>query len=233
MTPNSTPVEVVLAHGAGSDGSYWARVISALAASGVRSTAVQLPLSGFDTDVRALRAHLHARTGTPVVLGGHSYGGCVISEVAADNAQVTGLVYTAAAAPIAGVPFGRFMQDHPGDYAMTAHPDSHGLLRLSEDDFTEGLAHDLPVAEARLLWAVQKPFTAAAFGASATAEGWREKPCWYLVADADRVLPPAAQYDLAKQMDATVRSTHSGHMVALSRPDAVADLIRDAVGTTA
>ena len=46
-------VTVVLAHGAWADGSSWARVITSLAAKGVKVLAAPLPLTSFADDVAA------------------------------------------------------------------------------------------------------------------------------------------------------------------------------------
>ena len=45
---------VVLVHGAWADGSSWAKVIIALAASGFKTIAAPLPLTSFHDDVAAL-----------------------------------------------------------------------------------------------------------------------------------------------------------------------------------
>lgn len=223
------PMEVVFVHGAFSEGSYWKRVMRILIPSGLRLSAAQVNVQGFAADVAALRHHLEARPDTDVILVGHSYGGAVISEVAANNPQIKALVYVAAAAPVAGVPFDVWMAEHPNSHRTTPTLDSHGLLWLSPEDCINGLAQDLSEDDALLLWGVQKPVAAAAFGDSASVEGWRDKPCWYLVAENDRAFSVDGQYELAKQMNATTRSVSSGHMVALSRPEAVADLVREAV----
>jgi hypothetical protein len=51
MANNAT---VVLVHGAWADGSSWAKVIMALAASEVKAVAAPLPLTSFHDDVAAL-----------------------------------------------------------------------------------------------------------------------------------------------------------------------------------
>jgi pimeloyl-ACP methyl ester carboxylesterase len=223
MTPR--PVEAVFVHGAFSDDSHWDQVLAILHELDMPASAAQVNAQGFAADVEALRKHLEARAHADVILVGHSYGGTVISEVAENNPQVRGLVYVAAAAPIAGVPFGAWMAQQPNTYQVSPVPDADGLLRLSVDDFLQGLAHDLPEVEGRLLWALQKPAAAAGFGEATTLEGWRSKPCWYVVAEQDRIIAPEAQRELAKQMDAVTCSVPSGHMVALVHPEVVADAV--------
>ena len=65
---------VVLVHGAWADGSSWAKVIAALAASGMKAIAAPLPLTSFHDDAAALDRTLERVQG-PVVLAGHAYAG--------------------------------------------------------------------------------------------------------------------------------------------------------------
>ena len=87
---------VVLVHGAWADGSSWAKVIMALAASGVKTIAAPLPLTSFQDDVAALDRMLERVEG-PVVLAGHAYAGGVIGATRSE--KVKALVYVAALAP--------------------------------------------------------------------------------------------------------------------------------------
>ena len=90
---------VVLVHGAWADGSSWAKVIMALAASGVKASPRRLPLTSFQDDVAALDRTLERVEG-PVVLAGHAYAGGVIGATRSE--KVKALVYVAALAPDEG-----------------------------------------------------------------------------------------------------------------------------------
>ena len=92
----SNNATVALVHGAWADGSSWAKVITALAASGVKTVAAPLPLTSFSDDVAALDRTLE-RLEEPVVLAGHAYAGAVIG--ASRSEKVKALVYVAALAP--------------------------------------------------------------------------------------------------------------------------------------
>src|ERR1700744_2336120 len=91
-----TDVTVVMAHGGGGDGSSWGRVVTGLAAHGVKSVAAPLPLTDLADDVAALNRSI-ARLPGPVVLAAHAYAGAVIGLAAA--ARVKALVYLTAFAP--------------------------------------------------------------------------------------------------------------------------------------
>src|SRR4051794_5646454 len=88
----SSPVTVVLVHGAFADGSSWAGVIERLAARGIEATAVANPLQGVVIDSAYVASVLEQIAG-PVVLVGHSYGGAVISNAATGAGNVVGLVF--------------------------------------------------------------------------------------------------------------------------------------------
>ena len=92
-------VTVVLAHGAWADGSSWARVITALAAEGIKAQAAPLPLTSLADDVAALNRSLD-RTAGPIVLAGHAYAGAVIALARPERLKA--LVYVAALAPDEG-----------------------------------------------------------------------------------------------------------------------------------
>jgi pimeloyl-ACP methyl ester carboxylesterase len=65
---------VVLVHGAFTDGSGWRRIYEDLTARGYRVTVVQNPLTSLADDVAATRRALDRQDG-PAVLVGHSWGG--------------------------------------------------------------------------------------------------------------------------------------------------------------
>src|SRR5215207_3490863 len=89
---------VVLVHGAFADASSWNDVVERLQAEGVRVTAPANPLRGISADSAYIASLLDQIPG-PVLAGGHSYGGAVITNAAADADNVVGLVYVAAFAP--------------------------------------------------------------------------------------------------------------------------------------
>ena len=91
---------IILVHGAWSDGSGWSKVIPELQADGYNVVAVQLPLTSLADDTAVVQRALAVLKGH-VLLVGHSYGGAVITQ-AGSNPQVEGLVYVAAYGPDQG-----------------------------------------------------------------------------------------------------------------------------------
>src|SRR5260370_9888554 len=74
---------IVLVHGALTDGSGWRSVYDILTRDGYRVSIVQGPLTALDDDVAATRRVLDQQDG-PVILVGHSYGGSGITFAGAD-----------------------------------------------------------------------------------------------------------------------------------------------------
>jgi pimeloyl-ACP methyl ester carboxylesterase len=57
---------------------------------------------------------------------------------------------------------------------------------------------------------------------------WKSQPCWYLVATQDEAIPPDAQRQFASRMGATTTEVPASHLVLVSHPDEVAQLVRTA-----
>jgi len=83
-TPASAVKNIVLVHGAATDGSGWRSVYDILTKDGYQVSVVQQPLTGLADDVAATKRVIDRQDG-PVVLVGHSYGGTVITVAGADR----------------------------------------------------------------------------------------------------------------------------------------------------
>jgi hypothetical protein len=75
----------------------------------------------------------------------------------------------------------------------------------------------------------QVPWGVDALGGAVSEPGWRVKLCWYLVATDDRMIPPPAQRAMAERAGASTTEVSGSHAVYVSKPGAVADLIKNAV----
>lgn len=220
---------VILVHGAWADGSNWAKVLPLLAQKGLTATAVQLPLTGFDADVAAVRRAI-ARAEGDVVLVGHSYAGAVIGE-AGNDPKVARLVYIDAFAPDAGESAGTlFAQFDAAPLNAALRPDAEGFLQLSREGVFDLFAQDLSEEEKAVVYAMQGPINGAALGGVLTQAAWRTRPTYYLIGDQDHAIPRIEQERMAARMKATVTHVNSSHVPMLSQPDAVARFILQAAG---
>jgi pimeloyl-ACP methyl ester carboxylesterase len=156
---------VVLVHGAFADGSSWSGVIERLKRRGVKVTAPANPLRGIEFD-SAYTASILRQTSGPVVLVGHSYGGAVISNAAAQADNVVGLVFVAAFAPDEGERLGEVEAGSKDSVLNSAlvplqYPSADGgsatEFVIDPSKAREAFAGDLSDEQAALIAAVQRP----------------------------------------------------------------------------
>jgi pimeloyl-ACP methyl ester carboxylesterase len=230
--PEDTVKNIVLVHGAFADGSSWAKVIPILESRGFHVTAVQNPLTSLADDANATRRILALQDG-PVILVGHSWGGAVITE-AGDDPKVAGLVYVSAYVPDIGKsandtskPFGAT----PGQKAIQV--DSQHFARMSEEGILNSFAEGLPMAERRLVLAVQGQIYGRMLDEKLTHAAWKSKPSWHVIATKDRTLSPAMEEDRAKKAGGVAISIPTCHVAMLQEPQKVADLITEAAQKSA
>ncbi|MGW5678462.1 alpha/beta hydrolase [Streptomyces sp. NPDC003860] len=219
---------IVLVHGFWGGAAHWGKAILELKGRGYdRLYAVENPLTSLAEDAERTRKMVKQVDG-PVVLVGHSYGGAVITE-AGDLPNVTGLVYIAAFAPDAGESPGQISQEHPPAAFENIAPDSDGYLWIKQDKFHWSFGQDLSEDDALVMAVTQKAPLASTFGDNVTAPAWRNKPVWYQVSTADRMIDPDNERRMAARMNP--RKTielDASHASLASQPKAVVDLIEEA-----
>src|SRR5262247_2922842 len=226
--PQQQPVKnIVLVHGAFADGTCWAKVIPILESRGFHVVAVQNPLTSLSDDASATRRIIAMQDG-PVILVGHSWGGAVISEVG-DDPKVAGLVYVAAYVPDVGMsandtsnPFG----PTPGQKAIQV--DAQHFAWMSEQGILNSFADGLPMAERRIVLAVQGQIYGPMFDEKLTHAAWKSKPSWHVIATNDHTLSPAMEEAGAKKAGGVAISVPTCHVAMLQEPQKVADFITEA-----
>ena len=230
------PPTIVLVHGAFAESASWDRVIRQFEGAGHDVIAAANPLRGLAADAQSVSDLVRTIDG-PIVLVGHSYGGAVITNVAADAGQITGLVYVAAFAPEPGESANALAQRFPGSTlgdALRPVPRSDGTtdLYIAADLFHDQFAADVPAPDAARMYATQRPVTLEALQeASGERPLWKELPSWFLIAGQDRNIPAALQHFMATRAEArsTVELPSASHAAAVSNPEATARLILEAV----
>jgi pimeloyl-ACP methyl ester carboxylesterase len=224
----SGSASVVLVHGGFVDGSGWQAVYDTLTSRGIDVSVVQNPTLSLTGDVAATRLVLDRQPGA-VVLVGHSYGGVVITE-AGTHDKVAALVYIAGFAPDKGESVNTLIADPPpGAPVPPILPPVEGFLFLDRTKFADSFAADVAPGLAQFMADSQVPWGVEALTGAITEPAWRLKPSWYLVTTEDRMIPPPAQRAMAERTGATVTETPASHAVHVSQPDAVANLIEQAV----
>jgi pimeloyl-ACP methyl ester carboxylesterase len=229
----SDGLTIVLAHGAWADGSSWEKVIRGLREAGVNSVAAPLPLTSLADDIAALERTIE-RVAGPVVLVGHAYAGAVIAGTHSD--KVKALVYVAALAPEEGETVADvFYHTDPHPKAPKLAPDVHGLIWLPKDAFPAAFAPNASAEEQAVLFAVQRPLAVPCISTKVGRPLWKDRPTWFLLAEADRMIVSDTQRFMAKRMNAEVRSHEVDHTPSVTAPHVVVDMILEtarAVATT-
>jgi hypothetical protein len=218
-------------HGGWADGSSWSRVISELQEAHVEVTAAPIPLTSLDDDVAALDRAID-RTEGPVVLAGHAYAGAVIA--ATTHPRVAALVFVAALAPDEGETVGDvFYRDPAHPDAPDLAPDDDGLLWLPANAFGTAFAQRASAQQHALLAAVQRPLAVRCIQQALPAPRWKDLPCWYLVAEQDRMINPNTQKFMAERMAARTHIHDVDHTPLITQSRAVTDIISEALSSVA
>jgi pimeloyl-ACP methyl ester carboxylesterase len=218
---------IVLVHGANTDGSAWRGVYDILARDGFNVSVVQQPLTGLADDIAATQRVIEQQDG-PVVLVGHSYGGAIITVAGADP-KVRALVYVAAVQPDVGETTNQLAASMPGTVSSSDFRRTRdGFIFIDPARFAADVAADLPSAQAKYMAHAQMPVAAAAFDAPVTAAAWRNKPSYGIIATADRALNPKLARRMYERSGAHMTEINASHLVYVSHPDAVARVIESA-----
>ena len=232
---------VVLVHGAFAESASWNPVIERLHARGLDVVAVANPLRSVAGDAGYVRDVI-AGIGGRVLLVGHSYGGSVITEAAADNESVVGLVYVAAFAPDHGESALQLSMQFPGSSlgdALVAYPVRTGgnEFAIKSELYHHQFAAEVSAAQAALMGATQRPVTAAALsdGLPTNVPAWKRIPSWFVFGDQDLNIPTALHRFLAERAGSlgTREVAGASHALSVSFPDAVAESIITAFDTVA
>ena len=239
--PNAKPT-VVLVHGDWADGSSWNAVTMRLVNRGYNVVVPPNPLRGPTEDSAYLRSFLETIQG-PIVLAAHSYGGFVITNAAVGLANIKALVYIDAFIPdehdtLFGLVPGSCLSADPNKVFKQV-PVAGGAdlyLQIAPNDpylgFAECFANGVDPQTTALLAATQRPAFSNQATETSGPPAWKSIPSWSLIGTQDHVVPPDAQEFMSTRANATIETVNAGHLSLISRPEAVTNVIEDAVAAT-
>jgi pimeloyl-ACP methyl ester carboxylesterase len=237
-TPGGVPLTVVLVHGAFADGSSWSGVIERLQAAGVPVIAPANPLRGITHDSAYTASFVNQIPG-PVLLVGHSYGGAVISNAASNAKNVVGLVFVAAFAPDEGEVLGDVTATSkdailgpslvPLQYPTGQGDTTAVEFMVDPAKVHEVFAGDLPADAAAVVGATQRPVAQLAFSGPNGPPAWKKLPSWAVVATADKAAGTDLVRSMAERAKATITEVEGAHAIMVSQPQAVTDVIMQAI----
>jgi pimeloyl-ACP methyl ester carboxylesterase len=238
QTPETAAPTVVLLHGAFADASGWYGVIELLEAAGVAVTAPPNPLRSLVHDAAYIASYLDQIPG-PVLLVGHSYGGAVITNAGSQASNVVGLVYVAAFVPDEGETLLELASNSKDSVVLSAliplqFPTGNGMETATEfvidpARVQEVFGADLPQSQTALLAASQRPLAEVTFAEPTTAPAWKSLPSWAVVPTGDKTVGTDAARFGAERAGATITEIDASHVVMISQPQAVADVIMTAL----
>jgi pimeloyl-ACP methyl ester carboxylesterase len=238
---SAASLTVVLVHGAFADASSWNGVIERLQAKDVKVTAPANPLRGLSSD-SAYIAGVFDETPGPVLAVGHSYGGAVISNAATRAENVVGLVYVAAFATEEGETLNDAEGNSKDSVLSSAlvplrYPTGNGEpgieFAIDPARFRDAFAADLPAGETAVMAATQRPVSEAAFSDPPGPPAWKKLPSWAVVATGDRAAGADVIRSMAERAGAKITEVEGSHVIMVSQPQAVTDVILEAVAAVA
>ena len=237
-TNGSGSPTVVLVHGAFADASSWNGVIQRLQAKGVQTTAPANPLRGISNDSAYIAGVLEETPG-PVIAVGHSYGGAVITNAAKQAKNVVALVYVAAFATEEGEVLGDVEEGSKDSVLNSAlvplhYPAANGgepavEFAIDPAKFHDAFAADLPAEETAVMAATQRPVAESGFSEQGGAPAWKDLPSWAVVATGDKAAGTDVIRSMAERAGATITEVDGSHVIMVSQPQAVTDVILEAV----
>jgi pimeloyl-ACP methyl ester carboxylesterase len=238
MSTSAAPLTVVLVHGAFADASSWNGVAELLQADGFEVVAPANPLRGIAIDSAYLASAL-AQIPGPVLAVGHSYGGAVMTNAATNAKNVVGLVYIAAFAPDEGEILGARVGDSKDSVLNDAlmplqFPTGNGKETATEfainpAKFHDAFAKDLPQKQTALMAATQRPVAEAAFTEPNGKPAWKKLPCWTVVATGDTAAGADLIRSMAERAGSEITEVKGSHVIMISQPQAVTDVILKAI----
>jgi len=181
--------------------------------------------------------------GGPTILVGHSYGGAVISSAASSVKNVLGLVFVAAYAPENGETLGgagASSKDSVLNQALVQRlyptgKDGETAPEFIVDPakFHDAFAADVPEKQSAVMAATQRPIAAGAFSEASGPPAWKTIPSWAVVAVGDKAAGTDVIRSMAKRAGARTVEIKGSHVIMVSQPQAVTEVILEALQAVA
>ena len=100
---------------------------------------------------------------------------------------------------------------------------------IDPDKARDAFAGDLTDEQAALIAAIQRPVSELAFGEPSGPPAWRTLPSWAVVATSDRAAGTDVVRAHAERAGATITEVDGSHVIMVSQPQVVTDVIEAAI----
>jgi pimeloyl-ACP methyl ester carboxylesterase len=97
----------------------------------------------------------------------------------------------------------------------------------------EAFASDLPDEQVALIGATQRPIAEAAFSEKTGPPAWKNLPTWAVVATGDKAAGADLVRSMAQRAGANITEVEGSHVIMISQPEAVTDVILEAIDAVA
>jgi pimeloyl-ACP methyl ester carboxylesterase len=158
----------------------------------------------------------------------------VITNAATDAENVVGLVYVAAFAPDEGETLGAIEGDSRDSVLLSAlvplqypTPDGEKATEFAIDPakLHDAFAADLPSEQTALMGTTQRPIAEATFGEPSGPPAWKSRPSWAVVPTGDKTVGTDVVRSMAERAGATITELEGSHVIMMSQPEPVAEVI--------
>ena len=204
---------------------------------GVQVSAPAILLRGISIDSAYVNSYLDLIPG-PVLAVSHSYGGAVITN-ATHTDNVVGLVYVAAFAPDEGEILGAIASNSkdsavypalmPLQYPTGEDQKTAAEFTIDPGKFHEVFGADLSVEQTALMAATQRPLSELAFSEPTGVPAWKNLPSWAVVPTGDKAAGTDVVRSMAERAGATMTEVEGSHVIMISQPQVVTDVILSAL----
>jgi pimeloyl-ACP methyl ester carboxylesterase len=92
-------------------------------------------------------------------------------------------------------------------------------------NFREAFAADLPAEQSALMAAAQRPVSELTFSEPNGVPAWKNLPSWAVVATDDKAAGSDVIRSMAERAGATITEVEGSHLIMISQPQAVTDVI--------
>jgi pimeloyl-ACP methyl ester carboxylesterase len=162
----------------------------------------------------------------------------VITNAATNAKNVVGLVYVAAFAPEEGEMLGETeagSKDSVLNSALVPHtyPTANGStateFAIDPAKARQAFAGDLSDDQAALIAAIQRPISELAFSDKSGPPAWKKLPVWAVVATGDKAAGTDVVRANAERAGADITELDGSHVIMVSQPQAVTEVIEAAL----
>jgi hypothetical protein len=98
-------------------------------------------------------------------------------------------------------------------------------LTVDPAKFRDVVAANLPAEQTAVMAATQHPIAELAFSELCGPPAWKSRPVWAVVATGDKAAGTDVTRSQAERAGATITEVQGSHVIMVSQPEAVADVI--------